>query len=139
MFKISRYVGLEEDSWICPMVTLKNRNRNREQVSCCLHCPFYWKICEELFHNTKSGNSLINIDDSHRLTWLLEKETFMLANYWRKHGIWGREHFTNRCIYKCISDFLFFDSYSFFILSYFFCTDVTLMCDEQGWKLFVCI
>ncbi len=76
----SSYVGREEDSWICPVCDLKEI----ENEFGFFFSPFYWKISEELFNNAKSGVSLRNTNDSQRLNWLFEKETFRLANYFEK-------------------------------------------------------
>lgn len=58
----------------------------------------------------------------------------------RKHGTWGREHGTIRCIYVCIYDF-YFDLLFIFIFISFLLLFSLCSCnpDQQDWKLSACI
>ncbi len=118
---------VEENSQICPMCDLKEIENKYHFV---LQYPFYWKTCEELFSNTKSRVSLINIDDCNDWTGCLQKRHFKFANYWE--SMWHEE---GSAAPMGVLMYVFM----IFIFPLHSCTVVTLMRDQQGWRLFVCI
>lgn len=45
------------------------------------YCPFYNELRDVLFSGVGAGVDMLNMDDSKRLNWLFENETYRLAKY----------------------------------------------------------